>query len=114
MDPNRVGGPTNALLGENVLSTTIGAAAGLSNDAASNALRRMAARWVSLHAGAAAAWAVVQPQHGSMRSEVHMEYALYIPLLSPVGCRVQPLGSSGVESWGPARRRRHTLQLSLA
>ena len=44
MDPNRVGGPTNALLGENSLSTTIGAAGGLANDAASNALRRMAAR----------------------------------------------------------------------
>jgi hypothetical protein len=44
VDPNRVGGPTNALLGENALSTTIGAAGGLANDAASNALRRMAAR----------------------------------------------------------------------
>ena len=44
VDPNRVGGPTNALLGENALTTTIGAAGGLANDAASNALRRMAAR----------------------------------------------------------------------
>jgi hypothetical protein len=44
VDPNRVGGPTNALLGENSLTTTIGAAGGLANDAASNALRRMAAR----------------------------------------------------------------------
>ena len=48
VDPNRVGGPTNSLLGENALTTTIGAAGGLANDAASNALRRMAARSAAL------------------------------------------------------------------
>jgi len=46
VDPNRVGGPTNALLGENALSTTIGAATGAAmNDPASRNLQRLAARW---------------------------------------------------------------------
>lgn len=45
VDPNRVGGPTNALLGENALSTTIGAATGAAmNDPASRNLQRLAAR----------------------------------------------------------------------
>ena len=56
MDPNRVGGPTNALLGENALTTTIGAAGGLANDAASNALaahgRQVSCAWSCMQAAA--------------------------------------------------------------
>ena len=48
VDPNRVGGPVNHLLGE-TLSTVIGATAA-GDSAASTNLRRMAARWAPIAA----------------------------------------------------------------